>query len=438
MTVKRVLIMGAAGRDFHNFNVYFRDNPDSLVVGFTATQIPNIEGRCYPPALAGSRYPQGIPIYPETELAPLIRQHRVDTVVFSYSDVSYEYVMQRGAVAMRDGADYLLLAPHHTWLSLSCPVVAVTAVRTGCGKSQTSRKVARILHDAGKRVVAVRHPMPYGNLATQVCQRFATFEDLETHHCTIEEREEYEPYLECGLVVYAGIDYAQIARAVEREADVVIWDGGNNDAPFFRPDCHMTVLDPLRVGHERQYYPGEINFLMSDVLVINKYHQASEEQLAQLEATIRQYNPRATVVRAASKILLADPQAVQGKRVLAIEDGPTVTHGGMGYGAAYVAAREYGAGDIVDPRHAAVGSIRTAFEQYDHLKKVLPALGYYPDQLRELEETINATPCDLVLSASPIDLRRLIHVNKPLMRVTYELDELGTPDLASLLQRFLD
>lgn len=428
--------MGAAGRDFHNFNVCFRADASHEVVAFTATQIPNIEGRCYPAELAGPLYPRGIPIYPETELETLIRRERIDQVIFAYSDVSHEYVLQRGCAVLAAGADYRLLAPHHTWIPLQKPVIAVTAVRTGCGKSQTSRKVVQLLRNAGKRVVAVRHPMPYGDLTQQICQRFASYADLEQHHCTIEEREEYEPYLDAGLVVYAGIDYEQIARAAEAEADVVVWDGGNNDAPFFKPDLHVTVLDPLRAGHERTFYPGEVNFLLGHVLVVNKYQQANPTQLEALTANIGVCNPTAQVIHAASTLLVERSDAITGKRVLVIEDGPTVTHGGMGYGAGYVAAQQCGAAEVVDPRPQAIGSIGAAFRKYAHLAKVLPALGYFPEQLRELETTINNTPCDLVISATPIDLGRLVTINKPIHRVRYELDEIGKPDLADVLRPY--
>ncbi|MBI4239035.1 MAG: GTPase [Deltaproteobacteria bacterium] len=436
MARTRVLIMGAAGRDFHNFNVCFRADASHEVVAFTATQIPNIEGRCYPAELAGPLYPRGIPIYPETELETLIRRERIDQVIFAYSDVSHEYVLQRGCAVLAAGADYRLLAPHHTWIPLQKPVIAVTAVRTGCGKSQTSRKVVQLLRNAGKRVVAVRHPMPYGDLTQQICQRFASYADLEQHHCTIEEREEYEPYLDAGLVVYAGIDYEQIARAAEAEADVVVWDGGNNDAPFFKPDLHVTVLDPLRAGHERTFYPGEVNFLLGHVLVVNKYQQANPTQLEALTANIGVCNPTAQVIHAASTLLVERSDAITGKRVLVIEDGPTVTHGGMGYGAGYVAAQQCGAAEVVDPRPQAIGSIGAAFRKYAHLAKVLPALGYFPEQLRELETTINNTPCDLVISATPIDLGRLVTINKPIHRVRYELDEIGKPDLADVLRPY--
>lgn len=436
MTKTRVVIMGAAGRDFHNFNVFFRTRADYDVVAFTATQIPNIDGRRYPASLSGPLYPNGIPIFPESELSAFIAKEKITLVIFSYSDVSHEYVMQRGSIALAAGANYMLLAPAQTQVKLGKPVVAITAVRTGCGKSQTSRKVVQLLTAAGKKVVAVRHPMPYGDLEKQICQRFASYDDLAKHHCTIEEREEYEPYLDAGLVVYAGIDYEKIGAAAASEADVVVWDGGNNDAPFFKPDLHLTVLDPLRAGHERIFYPGEVNFLLGQVLVINKYEQATPEQLQILQTNIAAHNPRAKVINAASTLLIDEGERLRGKKVLVIEDGPTVTHGGMGYGAGFVAAKRYGA-QIVDPRPFAVGSIKAAFANYAHLESVLPALGYFPEQLRELETTINAAACDFVIIASPIDLGKLLKITKPAVRVRYELDEIGTPNLQTVLAPFL-
>lgn len=433
MTAKRVLIMGAAGRDFHNFNVFFRDNPEYEVVSFTATQIPNIEGRRYPAELAGGRYPKGIPIHSEKNLAELIESEHIDQVFFSYSDVSYEYVMRRAAVVLAAGADFRLLSPIHTQLKSTKPVVAVCAVRTGCGKSQTSRKVVDILKKKGRRVVAVRHPMPYGDLTQQISQRFASYEDLDLHKCTVEEREEYEPYIDSGFVVYAGIDYDKILKQAEAEADIIIWDGGNNDLPFYKPDLHITVLDPLRAGHERLYFPGEVNFIGADVLVINKYEQASKEQLDKLLANVRECNKTALVINGASKITVDDPAKVRGKKVLVIEDGPTITHGEMGFGAGKVAACQFGAADVIDPRPYAVGSIKKAYQQYPHIQAVLPALGYYKDQLKDLEETIKATPCDLVLIASPIDIRRVIKLDKPSMRINYYLEEIGKPTLEEVL-----
>ncbi len=436
MKAKRALIMGAAGRDFHNFNVFFRNNADYEVVAFTATQIPNIEGRKYPKELSGERYPAGIPIYPESELTKLIKKEKIEDVFFSYSDVSYEYVMQKSAAVNAAGANFILLSPERTEVKSTKPVVAVCAVRTGCGKSQTSRRVVEILKKKGKRVVAIRHPMPYGDLTKQICQRFASYEDLDLHKCTIEEREEYEPYIDNGLVVYAGVDYEKILRAAEKEADVIIWDGGNNDGPFYRPDLYITVLDPLRAGHERKYYPGEVNFLRADYLVINKYEQASKEQLEILMANIKECNPGARVIKGASKITVDDPAAVKGKKVLAIEDGPTITHGGMGFGAATVVAKELGAKELVDPRPYAVGSIKAAYQKYNHLANVLPALGYYPEQLKDLEETLKKVPADLVLVGSPIDIRRVIKMDRPSQRVRYYLEEMGKPNLEEALVKF--
>ncbi len=437
MTKRRVLIMGAAGRDFHNFNTCFRDNPDHEVVAFTATQIPNIEGRRYPPALSGKLYPKGIPILSEDDLSEIIEKESVDVVVFSYSDVSHEYVMEKGSQVLAAGADYTLLSPTHTQIIAKVPVISVCAIRTGCGKSQTSRKLVSLLKDRGKKVVAIRHPMPYGDLAEQAVQRFASYDDLDRHNCTIEEREEYEPYIDRGLVVYAGVDYEAIVRQAEKEADVLVWDGGNNDMPFIVPDVEITVLDPLRPGHERTYYPGETNFLTADVLVINKYLQASSEQLDTVRENIRMFNPRAKVIKGASKITVDDPAGVKGKNVLVIEDGPTLTHGGMSYGAGMVAADEFGAAQIVDPRPYAVGSIKEAYTKFPQLGKLIPALGYYEDQLKDLEESIRATPCDLVLIGSPIDIRRVIEVDKPSMRVRYELAEIDKPDLNSILDEML-
>jgi predicted GTPase len=437
MAKKRVLIMGAAGRDFHNFNTYFRDNPEYEVIAFTATQIPNIEGRRYPPALSGKDYPKGIPIYKEEDLSEIIKNERIDHVVFSYSDVSHEYVMRKGSQVLAAGANFMLLSPTVTQIKAKVPVVSVCAIRTGCGKSQTSRKVVGILKARGKKVVAIRHPMPYGDLAEQAVQRFASYDDLDRHNCTIEEREEYEPYIDRGLVVYSGVDYEAIVRQAEKEADVLVWDGGNNDMPFITSDLEITVLDPLRPGHERSYYPGETNFLTADVLVINKYEQASAEQLNTVYANIRQCNPTAKVIKGDSQITVDDPAAIKGKRVLVIEDGPTLTHGGMTYGAGMVAADEFEAAEIVDPRPYAVGSIEDAYTKYPNLGNLIPALGYYEDQLKDLEESIKATPCDLVLIGSPIDIRRVIDVDKPSMRVRYELEEMGEPSLASVLDEFL-
>ncbi len=435
---QRVVILGAAGRDFHNFNTYFRDNPDFEVVAFTATQIPDIDGRRYPPELAGSSYPDGIPIEEEEGLERLIRDQKVDIAVFSYSDVSHEQVMHVGSRAMAAGADFMLLGPRHTMLDSKVPVVAVCAARTGAGKSQTSRRVAEILRGMGKRVVAVRHPMPYGDLTKQAVQRFANFEDLDKHEVTIEEREEYEPHLRAGSVVYAGVDYERILRQAEQEADVVIWDGGNNDMPFYTPDLLIVVVDPHRPDHAARYHPGEVNVRMADVVVINKIGTAGLDDIMTARRITTELNPDATIIEAASPIFVEDGDYIRGKRVLVIEDGPTVTHGEMPYGAGWVAARRYGAAEIVDPRPFAVGSIRDTFEKYPTTGAVLPAMGYGEKQTAELAETINKAPVDLVVVATPIDLRSLIEIDKPALRVRYELQEIGEPTLADVLSKFVD
>lgn len=435
---QRVLILGAAGRDFHNFNVHFRDNADYEVVAFTATQIPNIDDRLYPPELAGSRYPKGIPIEAEAQLSHLIREYGIDVVVFSYSDVSHEHVMHVGSVAMAAGADYLLLGPRHTMLRARVPVVAVCAVRTGSGKSQTSRRVAAILREAGKRVVVVRHPMPYGDLAKQAVQRFETYDDLEKHEVTIEEREEYEPHLQAGCVVFAGVDYGRILNEAEKEADIIVWDGGNNDTSFYQADCYITVVDPHRADHALRYFPGETNVRMADVIVVNKVGTAGFEEVETARRIAWEMNPAATFVEAASPIFVEDGAHVRGRRVLVVEDGPTLTHGEMTYGAGWVAARRYGAAEIIDPRPYAVGSIRATYDKYPKIGAVLPAMGYGAEQTRELAQTIENTPAELVLIASPIDLRKLIDITKPAQRVRYELQEIGEPTLAEVLQEFLD
>ncbi len=438
MNVKdKVIIMGAAGRDFHNFNVYFRDNPAYQVVAFTATQIPNIEQRTYPAVLAGSLYPDGIPIFPEGELSRLVKQHEVNQVIFAYSDVAHEVVMDRASIALAAGADLRLMGPRSTMLKSSKPVVAICAVRTGSGKSQTTRAVVPILKDMGKRVVVVRHPMPYGDLAKQAVQRFETFEDLAKNDTTIEEREEYEPHINRGTVVYAGVDYERILRQAENEADVILWDGGNNDFPFYQPDLLIVVVDPHRPGHELLYYPGETNLRMADVVVINKIDTANEDNTNLVRANVRNANPNAVLVEAASPIFVQDPDAIRGKRVLVVEDGPTLTHGGMSYGAGVIAARRFGASQIIDPRPYAVGSIKRTYEAYPRTGAVLPAMGYGEQQIRELEETINETPADLVLIATPIDLRRLIDIQHPTDRVRYELQEIGQPTLAEILRKRL-
>lgn len=434
MTRERVVIMGAAGRDFHNFNTYLRARPEYEVVAFTATQIPNIEGRVYPAALAGDLYPDGIPIFPESEIENLIRAQRVHQVIFSYSDVSHEYVMHRASLVQAAGADFRLLGPAATMLASTKPVIAVCAVRTGAGKSQTTRAVVAALKEMNMRVVVVRHPMPYGDLVEQAVQRFETYDDLAAHDVTIEEREEYEPHLARGTVVYAGVDYEKILRAAEQEADVVLWDGGNNDYAFFKADLYITVVDPHRPGHELAYYPGETNLRLADVVVINKIDTARPEDIEIVRANIRATNPRAMVIEAASPIFVENPDAIRGKRVLVVEDGPTLTHGEMAYGAGVVAARRFGAADIIDPRPYAVRTIAETYKKYPTTGAVLPAMGYGAEQTRDLEETINRADIDHVLIATPIDLRRLIHIKHSADRVRYELQELGQPTLGEILR----
>jgi predicted GTPase len=422
-TVRRVIILGAAGRDFHDFNVYWRDNPDYEVVCFTATQIPDIEGRTYPPALSGPRYPEGIPIHAEEALPELIRKYDVDLCALAYSDLQHETVMHKASLVMACGANFHLLGYRATMLNSSKPVIAVCAVRTGCGKSQTARAVVKILKSLGKRVAAIRHPMPYGDLTKQVCQRFAKLEDLDLHDCTIEEREEYEPHIVAGNIVFAGIDYARILAEAEQEADVILWDGGNNDMPFFKPNLFITVTDPHRPGHELRYYPGETNLRMADAVIINKMSTAEPSGIDTVRANIKAANPGATVIECDSPLTVADPNAIKGKRVLVVEDGPTVTHGEMPYGAGFVAAKQYEAAKLVDPRPHAVGSIKATFEKYPHCKQVLPAMGYSDEQIEELEDTINAADCDTVIIGTPIDLARMLKISKPAVRVTYELAE---------------
>lgn len=437
MSEQRVLILGAAGRDFHNFNTCFRDDPRYRVVAFTATQIPGIEGRLYPPSLSGPRYPDGIPIEAEQDMERIIRDQRVDQVVFAYSDVRHEYVMHIGARVNAAGADFVLIGTRQTMIASSKPVVAVCAIRTGCGKSQTSRYVAERLKQAGKQIVVVRHPMPYGDLARQAVQRFASYADLAAHKCTIEEREEYETHIEVGSVVYAGVDYGAILEQAQAEADVVIWDGGNNDTPFFKPDLWITVADPLRPGHELTYYPGETNFRACDVIVINKATVARPEDLERVKANAAQANPGAVVIAAASKLTVDDEALVRGKRVLTVEDGPTVTHGEMPFGAAKIAAEQFGAAAVVDPRGVALGTIKGTFEKYPHLGTSLPAMGYSDAQVAELEQTINAVDCDTVLFATPIDLGKLLKIDKPAVRVRYELSDLAGPTLGQQIDAFL-
>jgi len=434
--MKKVIIMGAAGRDFHNFNVYFRKNPAYKVVAFTATQIPDIEGRKYPAELAGKFYPKGIPIYSEADLTSLIKEHKVDDVHFAYSDVAHEYVMDKASQVMAAGANFVLLGPDDTMIKSRKPVVSVCAVRTGSGKSQTSRKVALVLKAKGRRVAVIRHPMPYGDLVKQKVQRFAAYSDLDKQECTIEEREEYEPHIDNGIIVYAGVDYGAILRQAEKEADVILWDGGNNDFSFYRSDLEIVVADPHRAGHELRYHPGETNFRRAKVIVINKMDTAPKDQVDIVMANIKNLNPGAVVIRANSKITVDDGAAIAGKRVLVIEDGPTLTHGGMKFGAGIVAAQKYGAAEIIDPRPFAVGSIKKTFEKYNHLDRVLPAMGYGDKQTRELAATIDRIDCDLVVSATPIDLNRVLTTSKKLLRVRYELEEIGSPTLKDVLKGF--
>ncbi len=438
MSEERVLILGAAGRDFHNFNIFFRDNPQYKVVGFTATQIPGIEGRLYPPALSGSLYPEGLPIDSEGELDRLIKEKKVDQVVFAYSDVRHEHVMHLAAQANAAGADFRLMGLERSMIKAKVPMIAVCAVRTGCGKSQTSRYVAELLKKAGKRVVVIRHPMPYGaDLAIQAVQRFASYEDLEKHKCTIEEREEYESHIEMGTVVYAGVDYGAILEQAQAECDVLIWDGGNNDTPFYKPDLWITVADPLRPGHELSYHPGETNLRASDVIVINKVTVAKPEDVETVARNASRRNPDAVVIRAESKLSVDNEDIVRGKRVLTVEDGPTVTHGEMPFGAAKIAADQFGAAVVVDPRPFVKGSIQDTFQKYPHLGTALPAMGYSPEQVQELENTINAVDCDTVLFATPIDLGRLLKINKPTARVRYELADMKDPTLAQEIEKLL-
>lgn len=431
----KIIIMGAAGRDFHNFNVYFRDNDSYQVVAFTATQIPDIDGRVYPAELAGKLYPNGIPIHSESELTELIKKHQVEQVVFSYSDVPHTYVMEKASIAAAAGADFRLMGPGTTMIKSKKPVVAVTAVRTGVGKSQTTRKVCDTLKAMGKKVVAIRHPMPYGDLTKQIWQRFETYADLDLHQCTIEEREEYEPHIDRGIIVYAGVDYARILEEAEKEADVIVWDGGNNDFAFYKPDVYITLVDPHRPGHELNYHPGETNLRLADVIVINKMETASPEGINTVRASIAKANPDAVVIEGASPIFIENGEIVKGKRVLVIEDGPTLTHGEMAYGAGVVAARKFGAAELIDPRPFAVGTIKDTFAKYNHMGALLPAMGYGDKQIRELEQTINAIDCDVVISATPIDLTRILKINKPAVRVRYELQEIGKPTLEDVLEK---
>jgi len=419
----KVVIMGAAGRDFHNFNCLFRDNEKYDVVAFTATQIPDIENRVYPVEIAGSLYPEGIPILPEVDLEKIIRDHDVDEVWFSYSDVPHSYVMNKASEVIGWGPHFGVCSATRTMVESTKPLIAITAVRTGVGKSQTTRYVSRLLKNLGKRVVAIRHPMPYGDLAKQACQRFETYEDLDRHQCTIEEREEYEPHIDNGFVVYAGVDYEQILREAEKEADVILWDGGNNDTPFYKPDLHITLVDPHRAGHELSYYPGETNLRISDLLIVNKVNTADPEKVEEVFETCRRVNPDATTIKCNSVITADEPELIAGKRALVVEDGPTLTHGGMTYGAGWFAAKQAGASEIVDAKPYAVGTIKATYEKYPNAGAILPAMGYGDKQVSDLQETINATPADVVVEGTPIDLKRIITVNKPIANIRYELEE---------------
>ncbi len=435
--VEKVVIMGAAGRDFHNFNVYFRHNPRYRVVAFTAAQIPNIEGRRYPSELAGPEYPDGIPIYLEEDLAELIREHHIDLVAFSYSDVPHVEVMHKASLVMAEGADFILIGATYTMLRASKPVIAVCAVRTGCGKSQTTRRICEILRSHQLRVVAIRHPMPYGDLRTQIIQRFTSFADFDRHRCTIEEREEYEPLVEQGITVYAGVDYEKILRDAEKEADVIVWDGGNNDTPFYYPDVHIVLLDPHRAGHERLYYPGETNLRMAHIAIINKVDTAGAEAIRLVRRNIEDLAPKAEILLAESPVIVSDPERIRHKRIVVVEDGPTLTHGEMPFGAGMIAAKKYQAACVVDPKPYARGSLRDTYAQYPHIGPVVPAMGYSPRQIADLEESINAVPCDLVLFATPIQLTRIVNLQHPSVRVRYEYRDHGTPTLEETLMRRL-
>jgi len=432
-----VIIMGAAGRDFHNFNTYYRNNDLYQVVAFTATQIPNIEGRLYPPELAGELYPEGIPIHDEGELINLIQSNHVDEVVFSYSDIQHEDVMHLGSMVNAAGADFKMMGMTHTAIKSTKPVIGICAVRTGCGKSQTTRRVSEIFKNAGKKVAVIRHPMPYGDLGIQAVQRFSSLDDLKKHNCTIEEMEEYEPHINRGTIVYAGVDYEAIIRKAEQEADIILWDGGNNDMPFYKTDLLLVVADPHRSGHETQYYPGETNLRLADVVIINKIRTADPGNVEKLRSSISQVNPKATVVDAASPVTVEDPDVIAGKRVLVVEDGPTLTHGDMKYGAGVVAAKQCGAAGLVDPRPFAKGSIAETFDHYPDIGTLLPAMGYGDDQVRDLEDTINSADCEAVVIGTPIDLRRIVDIKHPSTRVTYELEEIGEHTLDDILSGFI-
>ena len=433
---RKVIIMGAAGRDFHNFNTLYRNNDSVEVVAFTATQIPDIDGRRYPASLAGKLYPKGIPIFEEAELIDLIKKHEVEEVIFSYSDVSYQYVMEKAAHVMAAGARFAVEGGSPTMIKSSKPVIAIGAIRTGSGKSQTTRRVAEVLKEMGKKVVAIRHPMPYGDLEKQVCMRFATYKDLDKFNCTIEEREEFEPHIDRGNTIYAGVDYEKIIREAEKEADVILWDGGNNDMPFYKPDLMITVVDPHRPGHENTYYPGQNNLLLADVVVINKIDSATPENVERVRRNVVKYNPKAVIIDGASPLTVDNPSLIRGKRVLVVEDGPTLTHGEMKYGAGVVAAQKFGAEVLVDPRPWTVKSITDTFKKYPDIGTLLPAMGYGDQQVRDMEATINKCECDVVVIATPIDLSRIMKIKKPVVRVSYNLQEIGSPNIPEVLESF--
>jgi len=431
----KVIIMGAAGRDFHNFNVYFRNNSNYEVVAFTATQIPDIAGRKYPAELSGPLYPEGIPIYLEEDLPNLIKKNEIDQVILAYSDLPYQYVMDKASIVLASGADFRLMGPKNTMLKSKIPVISICAVRTGCGKSQTTRKVSEILKEMGYKIAVIRHPMPYGDLREQIWQRYETYADLDRYNCTIEEREEYEPHIDRGNILYAGVDYQEILKRAEEEADIILWDGGNNDLSFYKPDLHIVVTDPHRAGHEMTYYPGEANLRMADVVVINKIDTADLDKINQLRENIHQLAPEAILIEAASPLAVDDPEIIRGRRVLVVEDGPTLTHGEMKYGAGVVAAQKYGAKEIVDPRPYAIGTIKDTYTKYPGIGTLLPAMGYGKKQIQELEDTINAVDCDIVIIGTPIDLSRIIKINKKSVRVKYDLQEIGRPNLDEVLSQ---
>lgn len=434
---QNIVIMGAAGRDFHNFNVFFRNREDCKIIAFTATQIPDIAGRKYPSQLSGPLYPEGIPIVPEEDLPELIKKNQVNQVILAYSDLSHQYVMEKASLVLANGADFRLMGPDNTMLKAKVPLISVCAVRTGSGKSQTTRKVASVLKEMGNKVVVIRHPMPYGDLSEQIWQRFETYDDLDRYQCTIEEREEYEPHIDLGNIVYAGVDYGEILKRAEQEADVIVWDGGNNDIPFYRPDLHIVVTDPLRAGNETTYYPGAVNLRMADVVIINKIDTANPENIAVLRNNIYKLVPESILIEAASPIRVEHAEMIRGQRVIVVEDGPTLTHGEMQFGAGVVAAQKYGAREIIDPKPFAVGSIKDTYQKYPLIGKVLPAMGYGKEQIKELEATINNSDAELVIIGTPIDLSRVMHIDKKYVRVTYELQEIGSPDLKEiLLQHF--